>query len=164
MVKNSIKNLEFGLCRAMWIQSVMWRSRRMTLSEEIFNGTRAKPVILLAEDDPDQSDMLREKLEGAGYSVDAVFSGDVALRCLTNGDYAAAIMDVRMPGLNGSAVLKSYQALGRAPATPVVMVSAFASPENLAQYRNDGAAASFAKPFKFADILACLRNTIRINS
>ena len=45
-------------------------------------GATSQPSLLLAEDDPDQSDMLREILEDEGYRVDAVFSGDMALRNL----------------------------------------------------------------------------------
>lgn len=115
-----------------------------------------KPLILLAEDDPDQSDMLRESLENHGYAVDTAFSGDIAYKRLHEKHYAAAILDGRMPGLHGGTVLKTCKALGRLPATPVIMVSAFAAPADMERYRRDGAVGTFSKPLNVSKLLQLL--------
>ncbi len=117
--------------------------------------TPEREVVLLAEDDPDQSDMLRELLEAHGYVVETAFSGDVALRRLTAKTYTAAVMDGRMPGLHGGTVLKACRALNRK--TPIVMVSAFATPADKERFQRDGAVASFSKPLKVAELLSVLR-------
>lgn len=122
--------------------------------------------VLVAEDDPDLSDLLCASLESNGYSVETVFSGDVALRRLSGKKYAAAIMDERMPGLNGGAVLKQCRVNSPPITTPMVIVSAFATQKDKEQFVKDGASAFFAKPYEICDLLkkvrelACDKNDI----
>jgi DNA-binding response OmpR family regulator len=121
----------------------------------------AEPLLLLlAEDDPDQSDMMREILEEEGYRVDAVFSGDVALKNLKAHPYNLVILDIRMPGLDGTTVLKRYKKEVEHSA-PVVIVSAFATDSEQSQYREAGAAAAFAKPYDIVKLLSSLRELVR---
>ncbi|MEI6232361.1 MAG: response regulator [Planctomycetota bacterium] len=116
-----------------------------------------RPTILLAEDDPDQSDSLREVLEHEGYVVETVFSGDMALLRLDSHRFFAAIMDARMPGLHGGTVLKVCRLRSPQVNTPIIMVSAFASPRDLDRYKKDGAYASFTKPLDVPELLKCVR-------
>lgn len=113
-----------------------------------------RPVILLAEDDPDQSDMLREVLEDEGYRVETAFSGDAAMHKLEQCSYDLIILDIRMPGLDGSGVLKACRNLKHRKAAPIIVVSAFASASELKQYRAEGAAASLAKPYAIDELLS----------
>ncbi len=121
-----------------------------------------KAVILVAEDDPDQSDMLRDRLESEGYAVETAFSGDVALRRLSERKYAAAIMDARMPGQHGGTVLKVCNIMKKC--TPIIMVSAFATPADMDKYRRDGAVASFSKPLNVPKVLQFLRAVVDANA
>src|SRR3569623_180185 len=98
-------------------------------------SSNGKPVILLVEDDPDQSDMLREALEDEGYRVETAFSGDVALRKLFQHEYALVLLDIRMPGLDGVTVLKRYRKEKIGNHAPVIVVSAFATDADLITYR-----------------------------
>jgi CheY-like chemotaxis protein len=124
---------------------------------EILPLRNSNNVILVAEDDPDQSDSLREVLENEGYAVETVFSGDVALQRLSSRSFAVAIMDARMPGLHGGTVLKVCRLKIPPFCTPIIMVSAFASPRDLDQYKKDGAIASFSKPLDIAKLIECIR-------
>jgi DNA-binding response OmpR family regulator len=112
-----------------------------------------KRSILLAEDDPDQSDMLRDVLQDEGYAVDTAFSGDVAYRKLLNHQYHLVILDIRMPGLNGGTVLKALRLKKSKAEAPVIVVSAFATEEDMARYRADGANAAIAKPYEMNELL-----------
>lgn len=136
--------------------------RSIMLTADTDTHATGKPAILLAEDDPDQSDMLRERLEAEGFSVETAYSGDVALRRLSAKHYDAAIMDARMPGLHGGTVLKVCSVLKKPIATPVIMVSAFATPEDIAKYKKDGAFASFPKPLDVDKLLDCLRDLVKV--
>ncbi|HYG75030.1 MAG TPA: response regulator [Planctomycetota bacterium] len=122
--------------------------------DPLFTDTR--PAILLAEDDPDQSDMLREALEDEGYRVEAAFSGDVADRKLVDRRFDLVILDIRMPGLHGEAVMKAFRSRKNGKATPVIIVSAFASAADMERYQATGATASFAKPYSLDELLACI--------
>ena len=128
------------------------------ITEDISHPLKLR--VLIAEDDPDQSDLLRECLERDGYTVEAVFSGDVALRRLSGKNYAAAIMDVRMPGLNGGAVLKLCRINSPPVTTPMVIVSAFASEKDRKEFAKDGASAFFAKPYEIFELLKKIRELV----
>ena len=118
-----------------------------------FAFDQQKLHVLVAEDDPDQSDLLRDALESEGYAVDTAFSGEIALRRLGEKAYAAAIMDVRMPGIGGGAVLKVCHAKSPPVLAPIIMISAFATEKDLEQFKNDGAAAYFSKPYDIHELL-----------
>jgi CheY-like chemotaxis protein len=127
-----------------------------------FIDQHTRPTVLLAEDDPDQSDMLRDALQDGGYMVDCAFSGDIAYQKLLAHQYDLIIMDIRMPGLNGGTVLKAFRKLRpEEPRTPVIVVSAFATGADIARYKADGADASFAKPYSLDELLNSINDFIR---
>jgi DNA-binding response OmpR family regulator len=127
--------------------------RTIMFSKEADYDVMCKPVILVAEDDPDQSDMLRERLESEGYAVETAFSGDVALRRLSANHYTVAIMDAHMTGLHGGAILRVCGVLKKPNATPVIMVSAFVTPEDIAKFTSDGAVCCFSKPLDMPKLM-----------
>lgn len=121
----------------------------------------ALPRILLAEDDPDQSDMLREALTMEGYTVDTAFSGDKACKKLHQHKYDLIILDVRMPGMDGGAVLRDFRSKqADSSRTQVMIVSAFATGLDLLRFRSDGADACFSKPYSLAHLLSECRRLI----
>jgi CheY-like chemotaxis protein len=72
----------------------------------------------------DDSSVIRElliaSLEAAGYSVEAVASGDAALAAASRESFDAVILDVDMPGIDGLAV---GRALRRDPRTRLAMIA-----------------------------------------
>lgn len=114
---------------------------------------RTRPTILLAEDDPDQSDMLRDVLEDEGYHVETAFSGDVAYQKLLDKKYDLIMLDIRMPGLNGGTVLKAFRQRNANPHVPVVVVTAFATEPDMLRYRGDGADACISKPYDMNELV-----------
>ncbi|HYG76882.1 MAG TPA: response regulator transcription factor [Planctomycetota bacterium] len=113
----------------------------------------SRPKILIAEDDPDQSEMLSDVLKDSGYEVDCALRGDDAFRKLSERRYDLIILDIRMPGLNGGTVLKAFRLKNSLPRTPVIVVSAFASGADKARYKKDGADMSFSKPYELNELL-----------
>ena len=65
-----------------------------------------KPPVLVVDDDPALRRFLRTALEVEGYPVDEATSGEEALKRLGERDYAVAIVDVFLKGLNGVELLK----------------------------------------------------------
>jgi CheY-like chemotaxis protein len=119
-----------------------------------------RPVILLAEEDRVQSNALREALETEGFAVDTVFSGDMALNKLLDQQYAAAIIDWRMTGLPGQTVLKVCMVKQKPVVFPIIIVSAFASPQELKECEEIGAAATFSKPLDIPILLTRLNQLV----
>ena len=78
--------------------------------------------ILLAEDDPLLGDGLRAGLRQRGWQVDWVRDGEAAERELKAEPYAAAVLDLGLPQLDGSSVLQRWRAAGKA--MPVLILTA----------------------------------------
>lgn len=114
------------------------------------------PIALIAEDDPDQSDMLREALQDEGFTIETAFSGDVAYQKLLEHNYDLVLLDIRMPGLNGGTVLKALRQKKSKAELPVVILSAFGTEADMMRYRADGANAALAKPYDLDELLALI--------
>ena len=109
-------------------------------------------MVLVAEDDPDQSDMVRDVLVDEGYAVETVFSGEAALKKLLKKPYNLVILDIRMPGLDGASVLKQFRQQNKD--VPVVVVSAFATEADMQKYRSYGADGCLSKPYEVHELLS----------
>jgi DNA-binding response OmpR family regulator len=115
--------------------------------------------ILLVEDDPRIAAAVTALLEPQGYRVEpsadgeeAWFKGDVE-------DYAAVVLDLGLPGMDGLAVLKRWRENGRA--MPVLVLSARGSWKERVEGIDAGADDYLPKPFEPEELLARLRAIIR---
>ena len=57
--------------------------------------------IILVDDEKKFINMLAKRLAMRGISVDAVFSGDEAIKKITSTAYDVAVLDIKMPGISG---------------------------------------------------------------
>ncbi|HEX4216063.1 MAG TPA: response regulator transcription factor [Candidatus Dormibacteraeota bacterium] len=115
--------------------------------------------ILLAEDDAPVRSVLVRGLEESGYIVDGVDRGDDALHMLRLYEYAAAILDWRMPGLPGDEVVR--QARGLKIFTPILMLTARDGLSDKVHGLDSGADDYLVKPVSFEELLARLRALLR---
>ncbi len=111
--------------------------------------------ILLAEDDLPVQRVLKRGLEEDGYVVDTVERGDDALHLLRLYDYAAAVIDWRMPGLSGDQVIKEARRFN--VATPMLMLTARDALQDRVHGLDSGADDYLVKPVSFEELLARLR-------
>jgi len=109
--------------------------------------------ILIAEDDPDQLEMLSNALLDAGFNVAAVHRGDDVLPRIEELHPSLVIIDVHMPGLSGFEVLKRIRQSKDLKALPVVLVSAYYSSEKLEAMIMLGANSGFSKPFEMREMI-----------
>ncbi|ABM29351.1 ATP-binding protein [Nitratidesulfovibrio vulgaris] len=113
--------------------------------------------ILVADDNPVNRLFLHDALTGAGYDVTCASDGLEALECLADGHgFSLALLDVRMPGLDGLDVLRHMRAgdvPGIRPDTPVLMVTASAAGDERAQLLNAPADGVIIKPLRVATLL-----------
>lgn len=115
--------------------------------------------ILVAEDEEDLCDIIKEKLMGDGYSVDACYDGGDALYYMQQMEYDAVLLDVMMPVLDGFEVLRRYRdGGGRAP---VLFLTARDAVEDRVQGLDLGANDYVIKPFSFAELTARIRAVTR---
>jgi len=114
--------------------------------------------ILVAEDEDILRANLVEFLAGAGYAVDGVADGAAALARITDDDYALALVDLRMPHLDGIGLLKRLVATQ--PETSVLIMTAYASIESAVEALRLGAHDYLLKPVVFEDLLKRVENLI----
>ena len=115
--------------------------------------------LLVAEDDVKLCDVLGRGLEQAGYVLDIAQRGDDALDLLLYNDYAAAIVDWRMPGMDGIELVA--EARRRGVRTPVLMLTARDAPGDRVTGLDAGGDDYLVKPFDFGELLARIRALLR---
>lgn len=77
--------------------------------------------ILLADDEPGILKVLGIYLNDAGFSVETVGNGRQAARLVKTGDFDIVLTDIRMPGMNGTELLKHIKTVS--PDTEVIMIT-----------------------------------------
>jgi DNA-binding response OmpR family regulator len=113
------------------------------------------PRILVVEDDAPVASVLERGLLLAGYEVAVVEDGSSAAATWADGGYAAVILDVMLPGLDGIELCRRMRSAG--DVTPVVMLTARDDDELRRAGLAAGASAYVTKPFVYADLLALVR-------
>jgi DNA-binding NtrC family response regulator len=114
--------------------------------------------VLVVDDDPGVRYTLREILESEGLEVDEAADGEEALRRLDAGGHSLVVTDLRMPRLDGMALLKAINA--RSPAPRVVLVTAHGSERQAVEAMKAGAFDYFRKPFEPEELLAVVRRAV----
>jgi two-component system OmpR family response regulator len=115
--------------------------------------------VLVAEDNARMARLLRRSLEENGYAVDVVGDGPDALWMGEENQYAAIVLDVMLPSLDGFEVCRRLRAHGQW--APVVMLTARTAVADRVEGLDAGADDYLAKPFSFAELAARLRALVR---
>jgi two-component system OmpR family response regulator len=111
--------------------------------------------VLVAEDDEGLRSVLERGLRESGYAVDAVEDGELALRYLDTYEYEVAILDWRMPKVNGLEVTQRLRRRGSA--LPILMLTARDTARDRVTGLDEGADDYMVKPFNFSELLARVR-------
>jgi DNA-binding response OmpR family regulator len=119
-------------------------------------GGRTK--LLIVDDDEKFARLLRDYLEPFGYQIDTAHEGRQGLAMALEGDYAAVILDIMLPGLNGLDVLRELRHQSQ---VPVIMLSALGDEPDRIAGLEIGADDYLPKTFSTRELLARLRAVIR---
>ena len=115
--------------------------------------------ILLIEDEAKTGSYLQQGLNEAGYVTDWVQDGITGREQALQEDYALAILDVMLPGLDGWQVLSAIRKAGKD--IPVLFLTARDQVEDRVKGLELGADDYLVKPFAFAELLARVRTLLR---
>ena len=115
--------------------------------------------LLVADDERDIADAIREVLERNKLPADVVYNGDDACACLLTGSYDGAILDILMPGMDGLAVVKKLRQ--HHVDTPVLLLTALGELDDRVQGLEAGADDYLAKPFAMRELVARVRALLR---
>jgi two-component system response regulator AtoC len=111
--------------------------------------------VLIADDEESIRHVLTILLTDRGYEARAVADGEAALQELAARDWDALVTDVRMPRLDGLALVRRAQELS--PETTLIVMSAYGSHELAIEAMKAGAYDYLGKPFRPDDVLLVLR-------
>jgi DNA-binding response OmpR family regulator len=115
--------------------------------------------LLYAEDEPALSEAVTDILTYHKYIVDAVYNGNDALDYAESGQYDGIILDIMMPGLSGTEVLKRLREENIM--TPVMLLTAKTEVEDRIKGLDLGADDYLPKPFAMGELLARVRAMLR---
>ena len=116
------------------------------------------PALLVADDDQVARELLAEALGRGGYRVRVAASGEECVRLAEAEPCDMALVDLRMPDLDGLGVLKRLRV--SQPDLPVVILTAFAGIDTAIEAVNAGAYDYLSKPFRMEEIEAVVRRTL----
>jgi DNA-binding response OmpR family regulator len=115
--------------------------------------------ILLAEDDMTILNHMKQSLEREGYAIEVASTGPEVWEAGEIGDFAAIILDLGLPGLDGLSILKRWRQSG--VETPVLVVSARGSWMERVDGFDAGADDYLPKPYRPEEFLARLKALLR---
>lgn len=116
--------------------------------------------ILLVEDDPYSRRSLCRLLEREGYEVEAADTGPAALELLGRRRPALVLLDLMLPGMDGSEILRHIRTLGDREEIPVVILSGDVLAGRTAELRALDVNGMLAKPVDLKDLHAILRRWV----
>jgi two-component system response regulator AtoC len=115
-------------------------------------------LVLVVDDDPGTRKVARANLGLEGFEVLVASSGAEALARLAEADPLAMVSDLKMPDLDGIALMERVHA--ERPSLPVVLVTANATVETAVQAMRQGALHYLTKPIRFDELALVLRHAV----
>ena len=115
--------------------------------------------VLIIEDDDSIARRLAEHLRGSGFVVHVERDGTEAHFAGGSDEYDAIVLDLGLPGMDGTELLRRWREAGIA--TPVLVLTARSSKHDIVNTLEAGADDYVTKPFDLDEVAARLRATIR---
>jgi two-component system OmpR family response regulator len=115
--------------------------------------------LLVVEDDPDMGGLVQRGLAAEGYDVTLVTNGVDAMIALRSDAFAAAAIDVMLPGMSGFELCRHIRE--QQNPMPILLLTARDAIEDRVHGLDSGADDYLTKPFAFAELAARLRALLR---
>jgi two-component system response regulator PilR (NtrC family) len=114
--------------------------------------------LLLVEDEAGLRQAIAEQLADRGYHVDQADSGEAAVARLADFAYDIIITDLRLPGIDGGAVVEA--AVARYPEIVAIVVTGFGTVKDAVEAIKRGAWDFVSKPFQIDELLHVLDSAL----
>ncbi len=115
-------------------------------------------TILVVDDDPDISMMLKLMLEYKGYSVSILSKPEEAVEALEEGHFSMVIIDMLLSGVSGTDICAQIRQNQKTSGAAILMISAHPNAREICL--QSGADDFISKPFDMNDILARINNLV----
>jgi DNA-binding NtrC family response regulator len=114
--------------------------------------------LLIVEDEGPLREAIAEQLTDRGYRVEQAESGEVAIAKLADFAFDIIITDLRLPGVDGSAVVEA--AVGRYPHIIAIVVTGYGTVKDAVEAIKRGASDFVNKPFQIDELLHVLDSAL----
>ena len=115
--------------------------------------------ILVVEDEKKVSSFIKRGLEEEKYQVDTALDGEEGLKLASENQYDLIVLDWMLPKKDGLTLVKELRE--KKSSTPVLMLTAKDSLEDIIAGLDSGSDDYLTKPFAFAELLARVRALLR---
>ncbi|MHB8780518.1 MAG: response regulator [Candidatus Geothermincolia bacterium] len=115
---------------------------------------RAKPNVLVVDDDDDFRDNIIDVLESQGFSATGAQDGLQALERIKESKYDVALMDIKMPVMDGVEAFRRMKQID--PSITVIMITAYSRDQLVADAMREGAYAIYYKPVEPEQLIAAI--------
>src|SRR6185312_7500269 len=114
--------------------------------------------LLLVEDEGALREAVAEQLTDRGYHVEQAESGEIAIERLADFAFDIIIMDLRLPGIDGSAVVEA--AVERYPDIIAIVITGYGTVKDAVDAIRRGARDFVSKPFQIDELLHVLDSSL----
>jgi DNA-binding response OmpR family regulator len=115
-------------------------------------STERRPLVLVADDDPDILSLVTLRLERSGYDVVSAGDGEQALASALARTPDLALLDVMMPKLDGYEVTERLRGEEATRYVPIILLTARVQEADIARGIEAGADDYVEKPFSTQDL------------
>jgi PAS domain S-box-containing protein len=169
-----LMNGEAGAESEPGVGSTFWFTARLMKGTEVATQTQgcaadaetrlrqghAAHRILVVDDDLINLEVAQMHLEVAGLEVDTARDGEIAIEMAKKKNYAAILMDMQMPNMNGMEATRQIRQLAAYQTTPIIAITANVFAEDKAQCLASGMNAFLTKPFEPASLYTILLQSL----
>lgn len=119
------------------------------------------PNVLIVEDEPALTELLRYNLEAAGYDVQAVASGEEAEVMLAEQPFDCLLLDWMLPGVSGIELCRRLRQNPKTKSLPILMLTARGEEGDRVRGLSTGADDYVVKPFSVNEVVARVKALLR---
>lgn len=123
---------------------------------------RYSDLIYVVEDDPDVSQLIEHNLRTAGYEVSTFFSGAPVVPMAARAQPSLFLLDIMLPGISGFDLCRQIRQHEQLAKTPIIFLSARTQEPDRLQAFDVGGDGYITKPFSPRELLARIRNVLRV--
>lgn len=128
------------------------------------NNPRSEGLIYVVEDDADVSQLIEHNLQNAGYQVATFLSGARVIQMAAAEEPALFLLDIMLPEVSGFDLCRQIRQHDKLRTTPVIFISARTQEPDRLQAFDAGADGYIPKPFSPRELIARIRNIVRIKT
>ena len=121
-------------------------------------ATDSNISVLIIDDEADMCEMLSHVLNQAGFITYTAHDGNTGLEVFNKESPSVAILDLRMPGMNGMDVLKQIK--HTSSETPVIIITAYGEIQSAVEAIKHGAYNYFNKPFNNEEVVLTVKKAL----